>query len=328
MAGTGTEQLFHPAGTVAAPPGPADDPAGQVDPVLVTPELAGWSYAGLRVVALAPGQVRSLATGPDELAVLPLAGGCTVETEGRRFELHGRDSVFDRVTDFAYVPLDAELRISSAGGCRVALPTARATRRLEPAYGPAEGVPVEVRGGGQATRQVNNFLEPSAFPADKLVAVEVLTPEGNWSSYPPHKHDTESRHEAVLEEIYYFEIGGPGAGTGGGPSRPPGASGRPFGLHRTYTADGAIDATVTVGDGDVFLIPRGYHGPCVAAPGYPMYYLNVLAGPAPERSMRFCDDPAHHWVRDTWAGQVADPRCPLTTAAGRRPGDIEREERR
>lgn len=88
-------------------------------------------------------------------------------------------------------------------------------------------------------------------------------------------------------------------------------------MHRTYTADGELDENVAVRDGDVFLIPRGYHGPCVAAPGYPMYYLNVLAGPAPERSMAFCDDPAHGWVRDTWASVPPDPRCPVTDHRGR-----------
>jgi 5-deoxy-glucuronate isomerase len=289
------EQWFRPAGTIVD---------GE-DPVLVTPESAGWTYAGLRVVRLQPGGApRLLATGENEIAVLPLSGSCVVECEGRRFRLEGRDSVFQQVTDFAYVPIDAEVRISSPGGCELALPMARANRRLDPAYGPAAAVPVEVRGAGQATRQVNNFLEPSAFPADKLVAVEVLTPEGNWSSYPPHKHDTASDCEAVLEEIYYFRIGSIGGGPDG------------FGLHRTYTSDGDIDATVTVHDGDVFLIPRGYHGPCVAAPGYPMHYLNVLAGPAAERTMRFCDDPIHHWVRDSWADQDPDPRCPLTSAAG------------
>lgn len=301
-AGTGVsrrDQLFFPAGTTVG---------GHGDPVLVTPDLAGWTYAGLRVVRIEPGGSRTLATAGDELAVLPLAGSCVVECDGYRFALEGRDSVFHRVTDFAYVPIDAEVRLSSDGGCELALPAARASRRLDPAYGPAGAVPVELRGAGQATRQVNNFLEPSAFPADKLVAVEVLTPDGNWSSYPPHKHDTASECEAVLEEIYYFRIGT--GGTGGS-----GASGG-FGLHRTYTADGQIDATVAVRDGDVFLVPRGYHGPCVAAPGYPMHYLNVLAGPAPERTLRFCDDPSHHWVRETWADQDPDPRCPLTTADG------------
>ncbi len=287
---------------------PAGGAAGGADPVAVTPALAGWTYAGLRVLELAAGAARTLQTAGFEAAVLPLAGSCTVECEGRRFELAGRDHVLARVSDFAYLPVDAEARLSSAGGGRFALATAVATRRLDPAYGPAEEVPVELRGAGQAARQVNNFLAPEAFPADKLVAVEVLTPDGNWSSYPPHKHDECRAGEAVLEEIYYFEIAARGGSAG-------------FGLHRLYTADGEIDLTETVRTGDVVLIPRGYHGPSVAAPGYPMYYLNVLAGPAEERTMAFCDDPAHAWVRSSWAGQPPDPRLPLCTAAGPRAGD-------
>jgi 5-deoxy-glucuronate isomerase len=273
------------------------------DQVAVSPALAGWTYAGLRVIELAPGAARTLRTDGFEAAVVPLAGSCVVECEGRRFELAGRDQVFARVSDFAYLPLDAETRLSSQGGGRFALATAVATRRLDPAYGPAEEVPVELRGAGQASRQVNNFLAPGAFPADKLVAVEVLTPDGNWSSYPPHKHDEQCEGEAVLEEIYYFEIGGH-QGTPG------------FGFHGLYTADHEIDLTVTVRDRDVVLIPRGYHGPSVAAPGYPMYYLNVLAGPAEDRTMAFSDDPAHAWVRASWAGQPMDPRLPLCTAEG------------
>ncbi|MFL5882807.1 MAG: 5-deoxy-glucuronate isomerase, partial [Actinomycetota bacterium] len=108
--------------------------------------------------------------------------------------------------------------------------------------------------------------------------------------------------ESALEEIYYFEI----AGHDGAPG---------FGWHRLYTADGGIDLSETVGDGDVVLIPRGYHGPSAAAPGYDMYYLNVMAGPG-ERIWRFCDDPAHAWIRDTWAGQAVDPRLPMTAAGG------------
>lgn len=269
------------------------------DDVRISPERAGWTYTGLRVVRLRPGQRRVLQTGSSEMAVLPLAGSAVVECEGRRFDLTGRESVFAGVSDFAYVPIDSEFEITSASGGEFALPSAEATQRLPPAYGPADNVAVEIRGAGQATRQINNFLSPEAFPAHKLCAVEVLTPEGNWSSYPPHKHDQASEHEAILEEIYYFRISGENG----------------FGLHRTYTLDGEIDATVTVRDGDVFLIPRGYHGPCVAAPGYDMYYLNVLAGPAAERSMAFCDDPAHHWVRATWAHQQPDPRLPMTSAA-------------
>ncbi|MFJ9744084.1 5-deoxy-glucuronate isomerase, partial [Streptomyces sp. NPDC101166] len=221
----------------------------------------------------------------------------------------GRDSVFTRVTDFAYVPRDAEVELSTVDGLEVALPMARCGRRLEPKYGPAEQVPVEVRGAGPATRQVTNFGTPGVWDhADKLNACELITPDGNWSSYPPHKHDEASECEVVNEEIYYFRI----AGRDGITTSPEG-----FGFHRTYTPDGALDENVAVRDGDVFLVPHGYHGPCVAAPGYPMYYLNVLAGPAPERSMAFCDDPAHAWVRASWASEAADPRCPVTSHEGR-----------
>ena len=217
--------------------------------------------------------------------------------------------MFTRVTDFVYVPRDAEVELTSETGAQVALPMARCTRRLTPKYGPAEDVPVEVRGAGQATRQVTNFGVPGVWDhADKLNACELITPGGNWSSYPPHKHDEASECEVVNEEIYYFRVAGRDGVT---PSR------EGFGLHRTYTSDGDLDEDVAVRDQDVFLIPRGYHGPCVAAPGYPMYYLNVLAGPAPERSMAFCDDPAHSWVRDTWESQELDPRCPVTSHEGR-----------
>lgn len=286
--------LHRPHGTLADGP----------DPVHLTPEAAGWSYTGLRVLRLAPGERRVLSTGEFEAFVLPLAGGSlTVDVDGSHLPLAGRESVFARVTDFAYVPRDAELALSTVDGCELALPMARCTRRLEPRYGQAEDVPVEVRGAGNATRQVTNFGVPGVWEhADKLNACELITPDGNWSSYPPHKHDDTEPCEVVNEEIYYFRIEGSDG----------------FGLHRTYTDDGTIDETVTVRDGDVFLIPRGYHGPCIAAPGYPMYYLNVLAGPAERRSMAFCDDPAHTWVRDTWPAQPPDPRCPVTTAGGRR----------
>jgi 5-deoxy-glucuronate isomerase len=112
------------------------------------------------------------------------------------------------VTDFAYAPRDAIVTVSSEAGGVFALPSARCINKLPPRYGPAERVPVELRGAGQASRQVNNFCAPEAFECDKLIAVEVLTPGGNWSSYPPHKHDQRSAHEAELEEIYYFETRG------------------------------------------------------------------------------------------------------------------------
>jgi 5-deoxy-glucuronate isomerase len=289
---------------------PAGSAASGDDRVVVTPESAGWTYCGLRVVRLAAGASRELVTEAEELAILPLAGSAVVETDGRRFVLEGRESVFARVSDWAYVPLDAEVRITSEAGAELALATARAERRLEPVHVPAELVPIEIRGAGQATRQVTNFLSPEGFEgADRLICVEVLTPEGNWSSYPPHKHDDTPDSLANNEEIYYFRVGRTGAAA---------TSDEGFGLHRTYTADESLDETVTVRDGDVFLVPRGYHGPCVAAPGYPLYYLNVMAGPNPVRSMAIVDDPAHGWIRGSWDAMEPDPRCPMTTAAGSR----------
>lgn len=275
--------------------------ADALDQVIVTPESAGWRYSGLRIVELGPGGSRSLHTGPDEILVLPLAGSATVECAGERFELAGREDVFSGPTDFAYVPLGSEATITSRGGGRFALPSARATTSLPPAYGPAESVPVELRGAGASSRRLNNFCAPTAFPAARLVAVECVTPAGNWSSWPPHKHDTEGPVEAILEEIYYFEMA---------PDTPlrPRRMGEGFALQRLYTLDGEIDLCEQVRHGDVVLIPRGYHGPSVTAPGYDLYYLNVLAGPAAERTMAFCDDPAHQWVRESWEGQPVDPR--------------------
>jgi 5-deoxy-glucuronate isomerase len=270
----------------------------------VTPAQAGWAFSGLRVLELAPGAAHTFHSGADELLVLPLVGGCVVECESRRFELAGRDDVFARVTDFAYVPTDAEVRVASMGGGRFALPSALAGRRLDPAYGAAEAVAVELRGAGQASRQVNNLCTPDTFPADRLIAVEVLTPGGNWSSYPPHKHDERREGEVILEEIYYFEV----AGKDG------------LGYQRVYSSgpDRQIDVCAEVRAGDVVLVPYGYHGPSMAAPGYDLYYLNVMAGPGEERAWRFCDDPAHAWVRGTWAGQPVDPRLPMTGPGGPR----------
>jgi 5-deoxy-glucuronate isomerase len=268
----------------------------------VTPEQAGWAYSGLRVLELGPGGEHRFASGGEELLVLPLAGACVVECEGRRFELAGRDGPFGGVSDFAYVPRDAEMRVASAGGGRFAVPSSLATSRLDPAYGPAEGVPVELRGAGQASRQVNNVCTPASFPAAKLMVVEVLTPGGNWSSYPPHKHDEQRPDEMELEEIYYFEVDGDGG----------------LAYQRVYSSgpDRQIDVLAEVGSGDVVMVPYGYHGPSMAAPGYDLYYLNVMAGPAEERAWRFCDDPAHAWVRGTWEGQAVDPRLPLTGPGG------------
>jgi len=274
--------------------------------VVVTPEVAGWTYSGLRVLELPAGGSHRLETAEDEVLVLPLAGSCAVEVDGERFELAGRRDVFSGVADFAYLPRDAAATVTSRYGGRVALPSARARRRLQPRYVPVSEVPVELRGAGSCSRQVNNFCTPESFAADRLIACEVLTPAGNWSSYPPHKHDEQRSGEAELEEIYYFEVASGRAGGG-------------IAYQRVYgTPDRPLDLLTEVRSGDLVLIPHGWHGPSMAAPGYDLYYLNVMAGPGAERAWLVCDDPAHAWVRETWRGQAVDPRLPLAPLPDRR----------
>ncbi|MCC3765793.1 5-deoxy-glucuronate isomerase [Glycomyces sp. TRM65418] len=281
---------------------PAESTAAGDYAAVVTPATAGWTYSGLKVLELGPGRTHTFATGDAETLVLPLSGSCTVACDGRSFDLAGRRNVFSRVTDFAYVPRDAEATVASAGGGRFALPSARCDRRLPFRYGPAEDVPVELRGAGRASRQVNNFCTPGHFDADKLIACEVLTPGGNWSSYPPHKHDEASDHEAELEEIYYFEVA-------------PGPLGPGFAWQRVYgTPERPIEVSEEVRSGDVVVIPHGWHGPSAAVPGYDLYYLNVMAGPGEERAWRISDDPAHGWIRSTWTPDDLDPRLPLSSA--------------
>jgi 5-deoxy-glucuronate isomerase len=287
---TGAESWFLPHGSTAAGPYVTS----------ITPEGAGWAYSGLRVAELPPGGKVELDTGPDEVLVLPLNGSAEVECDGQRFTLDGRSDVFSAVTDFAYLPRDAQAVLTSADGGRFALPSARAGRRLTARYGPAAGVSVELRGAGVASRQVNNFCTPQTFAADRMIAVEVLTPGGNWSSYPPHKHDEAREDESQLEEIYYFEV------AQGGPA-----------YQRVYGSGPGkeIDVCAEVSTGDVVLVPYGYHGPSMAAPGYDLYYLNVMGGPG-ERVWKFCDDPAHAWIRGTWTGAEIDPRLPMNRTEG------------
>ena len=269
----------------------------------VDPTSAGWEHSSLRILDLPAGTDHAFETGEDEALVLPLSGSCTVACEGEQFALEGRDSVFSRISDFAYVPRDAAVSIRSEAGGRFALPAARASRRLPPRYGPASAVPSELRGAGQCSRQVVNFCTPEAFEADNLIACEVLTPAGNWSSFPPHKHDEERPgEETPLEEIYYFVVADGPAGPG-------------MAYQRVYRTDERpIDVLAEVRTGDVVLIPHGWHGPSMAVPGYDLYYLNVMAGPGAERAWRICDDPDHTWVRGTWDDQAIDPRLPMATA--------------
>ncbi len=285
-------------------------PAGQAGQppydVVVTPQSAGWTYCGLSVLRLGPGETATVSTAGSELLVLSLQGSCVVTCGDETLEVVGRRDVFAGPSDFVYVPRDASVEISSIEGGRFALPSAVCERRLAFRHAPADAVPVELRGAGQASRQVNNFCTPDAFEADKLIACEVLTPGGNWSSYPPHKHDEEREGESVLEEIYYYEV-------------TPGPTGPGIAYQRVYGhAKAEIDLLAEVRSGDVVLIPHGWHGPSMAVPGYDLYYLNVMAGPGTERAWLICDDPAHGWVRDTWDDQDVDPRLPFAATGGAR----------
>jgi 5-deoxy-glucuronate isomerase len=232
----------------------------------------------------------------DDIATSGRGQADDIATSGRGWaELAGRSSVFAGPTDTAYLPAGSAARLSTVDGGRFGVATTRANRRLPFRYLPAAGVPVELRGAGQCSRQVHNFGTPQVLDAVKLIACEVLTPGGNWSSYPPHKHDEERAGELPLEEIYYYEVAGGG-----------------MAYQRVYgTPERPIDVLAEVRTGDVVLVPHGWHGPSMAAPGYDLYYLNVMAGPAATRAWLICDDPAHAWVRASWRGQPVDPRLPM-----------------
>ncbi|MER5871003.1 5-deoxy-glucuronate isomerase [Streptomyces sp. NPDC002044] len=275
-------------------------------------------WTRLLVLALEPGETYAHPCGDAEWIVLPLSGSCRVG--GREggpdpgsgggaydFELRGRPGVFGGPTDFAYLPRDAHASVTSAAGGRFALAGARCDRRLPARYGPAADVPVELRGAGNCSRQVNNFAAAGSFACDRLIAVEVLTPGGNWSSYPPHKHDEDRPgEESRLEEIYWFEIAPHGDTPG-------------IGYQRVSPSPaGKTDILTEVRTGDAVLIPDGWHGPSIAAPGHDMYYLNVMAGPGRTREWLIRDHPDHGWIRATWPGAETDPRLPFPGAS--RPG--------
>jgi len=284
------DPAFHrPAGTLA----------GDGWDLRLTPEAAGWGFCGLRVGRLAPGGELAFETGADEVIVLPLEGGLAVDLDGALMTLAGRPGVFAGPTDLLYAPPGVRLVVSSVGGGRFAVASARATVGRPPCRLDAAAVPIELRGAGPASREVRNLGTPATLDAERLIAVEVLTPGGGWSSWPPHKHDEAGPSESVLEEIYYYEVA-------------PGPGGPGLAYQRVYgTPARPIDVLAEVRSGDVVLIPHGWHGPSMAAPGYDLYYLNVMAGPGPERAWRIVDDPAHAWVRSTWPEQAVDPRLPF-----------------
>jgi len=275
--------------SVAAASGPYE--------VAVTPESAGWGYSSLKIISLQPAGSHRFDTGSDEVIVLPLSGAVDVAADDAACELEGRSSVFAGPTDVAYLGAGQSVTLRSRDGGRFALCGARSRSSLPLRYLAASEVPVELRGAGQSSRQVRNFGTPGSLEATKIIACEVITPAGNWSSYPAHKHDEASETESELEEIYYFEIAA-------GPDGQPG-----FGFMRTSSSPGhEIEVLEEVHDRDTVLVPYGWHGPCVAAPGFDMYYLNVMAGPSTERAWKITDHPDQAWVRGTWEAQDVDPR--------------------
>jgi len=221
----------------------------------ITPSDAGWRYLtfGVERVATVEGE-----TGSEEFVLVLLEGACTISGDGFAFELGPRAGVFEQLPWTVYLPRDTPYRIE--GDAELAIASAPVERRLEPILQRPEEVEVEVRGAGNATRQINNMIQPG-FPAERLLVVEVLTPSGSWSSYPPHKHDEERPPDEVkLEEVYYYRA----------PAEPA------FAFQRLYSPQHDVDETWAVRGGDVVLVPYGYH-PFTAAPGYDFYYLNALA---------------------------------------------------
>jgi 5-deoxy-glucuronate isomerase len=244
----------------------------------ITPEGAGWTYVGFDVHVLRPGETVAGETGDREVCLVLVAGRAKVAAGGEDF-----GDIGERVTPFAgkpwsvYAPVGASWRVTATSDVELAVCSApgggsHAARLIGP-----DQISAETRGTGANTRHVANIL-PEWEPAHSLLVVEVITPAGNWSSYPPHKHDRDALpEESLLEETYYHRLDPP----------------QGYAVQRVYTDDRSLDETMAVEDRDVVLVPRGYH-PVGAPHGYSLYYLNVMAGP--KRTWRFWNDPAHAWM--------------------------------
>ncbi len=245
----------------------------------ITPESAGWKHVGFEVFQLKPGQQVQQETGSAEVCLVLVTGKAHVATRETSWsDLGDRMSVFEDKGPYAvYVPNGDAFEVTATTELELAVCRApghgnHAARLIDP-----NTMSRETRGQGTNTRHVCNIL-PETEPADSLLVVEVITPNGNWSSYPPHKHDSDNiPEESFLEETYYHRLNPP----------------QGFAFQRVYTDDGSIDETMTVHDGDVVMVPRGYH-PVGAPHGYDLYYLNVMAGPT--RVWHFKNAPEHEWI--------------------------------
>ncbi|NEU64852.1 5-deoxy-glucuronate isomerase [Paenibacillus sp. ALJ109b] len=245
----------------------------------VTPESAGWEYVGFQVVQLAEGQTLTRESGDQELCLVLLSGLANVSTREYTWEKIGkRMSVFEKIPPYSiYVSSSDRVEFTALTALEIAICAAPSKGTYPARLIAPEDVGVETRGYGNLERQIHNIL-PEQKEADSLLVVEVFTPDGHWSSYPPHKHDRDALpDESLLEETYYFRVQ-PEQG---------------FAIQRIYTDDRAVDETLAVNNGEVVLVPCGYH-PVGAPPGYEVYYLNVMAGPT--RTWKFHNDPDHDWL--------------------------------
>lgn len=271
------------------------DELGQVR---IDPTVAGWRYLSFRTVVVAGGRPEPLDSAQENAVVLVSGTDVRVACAGEPdVVLRGRPSPLAALPEAAYVPPGVAANVLG-GSALVAIASAPPSGRSGVADRPvaihASDVAVEIRGAGNATRQINRIITPD-FPADRLEVSETYTPSGNWSSWPPHKHDTDDMPtEAVLEETYYYRF----------------TRGEAWGMQRLYRADRSRDCAWQVRGGDLVLVTDGYH-PFVAAHGDDAYYLNALAGD--RRTMACSFDPDYEWVQDTWTDMAPDPRLPLGT---------------
>ena len=265
------------AKNLIVPPQPAPGEDGCV--LSITPESAGWDYVGFEVFKLAEGESLSRATGEQEMCLVLLSGKADVSTNAQSWSgIGARMSVFEQIPPYAvYVPSGDSFSVTALTELELAVCIAPGKGGHDARLISPEQIGVEKRGSGSMERFIHNIL-PESEPADSLLVVEVFTPGGHWSSYPPHKHDRDNLpEESLLEETYYYH------------TNPP----QGFAVQRVYTDDRSLDETLAVGDGEAVLVPRGYH-PVSAPPGYDVYYLNVMAGPT--RTWKFYNDPAHAWL--------------------------------
>jgi 5-deoxy-glucuronate isomerase len=275
---------------------------------IVDDTLPGWRYTGMRLANSA--DASSFAIAPDgiERVIYMLSGVSTevtytVEGSTETVTLSGRTSVFHGAVDYLYLPINTDISFTTNGRVMVVEAVASVAKPVH--LRRAADVPLLLRGAGKSTRQIHDFGGVEHLDADRMVAVEVVAPSGNWSGVPPHKHDTYIPGiESNLEEVYYFELAPDRAYT-------PFGEVDPIAYFRTYSGDDReMDELFEIRSGDIVLVPYGYHGPAAAMPGYDLYFMNVMAGPDPERAWNATDDPKHHWIRATWDQEVPDPRLP------------------